>query len=495
MEKKSKRTTSVKKTKAARKQVAAPAAISVTTKGMVPAVRTEGTDIVVTHEELFAIVEGASIAVGIGSTTNGANVHNYLINPTETSVFPWLAAIADRYEKYRVEDLEIAYVPMVGTATRGQVVLSVDFDPADEMSTEPTMDTRMMLTSKPDSISMPVWQLGTLRCAQPRLKRVGERFVRNWAGEQEIIGPISRTSDMGVLSIGLFNVDESLSHVVYGDLRVRYRIRLMTPQLQLPEAEQPSEGSIELANPGGLSPKFDLKTGELSASGFATATTWRAGPYIIEPLLATQLYTTAVGATPHAMVRLKEDCEGRLTLRGQVRAFTAFTSDLVSFLPSWAAFFTPQNVGGVVRLPAVPMAMADEMDRYYYGNSAFDGTITRSAMSDLFKIKQRYEVSNVTSTSTHFDLVLELVGRFVKGTVLHFLCNPTIWMGTYSASALELTNLKMAMTPRASLSKNYINTALAVHTVRADPKTGVPRLTTEPVVGSTTPVNRSIVYN
>lgn len=480
-------------TKKGRVAMAAPAAIGVASKGRTATVKTEGTDIVVSHEELFAVVEGASIAVGVGSTTNGPNVQSYLLNPTETSVFPWLSAIADRYEKYRFETLEVSYVPMVGTASRGQVVLSVDYDPADEMSTEPTMDTRMMLTSKPDSISAPAWQPFTLSCSKARLQRVGERFVRNWAGEQEVTGPVSRTSDLGVLSIGLFNVDEALSHVVYGDLRVRYRIRLMTPQLQLPEAEQPSEGMIELSNPGGSTPYYDLRTGELSATGFASATTMRAGPFLIEPLLEGQLYTEATGATPHAMVRLKDDCDGRLTMRGQVRAEQPYSSNLLGLLPSWGAFYTPPNVNAVARLPLIPMAMTDEGDRYYFGGSAFESTIARSAMSDLFKIKHRYEVAETSSTVTKLDVVVELVGRFVKGTVIHFLCNPTFWLNA-TAATLNMWGLKFAMTPRASLSKSITSSVVSSYVTRRDPKTGVLTLVKDLTAGSAVSTRGSIVH-
>lgn len=456
----------------------APAVVGVATKGSTPKVRTEGTDIVVSHEELFAIVEGHTLSFAGGLTTNSSNVHNYLINPTESSVFPWLSPIADRYEKYRVEALEFSYVPMVGTSTRGQVVLSLDYDPADEMSTEATMDTRMMLTSKPDSIALPAWQTGELRCAPQRLNRVGERFVRNWAGEQEVSGPVSRTSDLGVLSVGLFNVDESLEHVVYGDLRVRYRIRLMTPQLQKAEAEQPCEAIYDLAGTGSAA-VFDLKTGELTPINLASAVLSRAGPELLEPIMATQVITEAVGLAPHAYVRIKEDCAGRLALKGTLAVNSTYSAGQTAVLPTWGAFFGFNEQGSAIEgvtTPLVRAAISDngtQYDREYYAGERFLGAIARSAMSDTFKMKHRYDVRARFGTTTTWDLVVELVGRFTKGMVLTFLCNPSLWAGSaWASSSLSLQGLRWEMMPRASFSATTQGLVAALE-FRADPVSGV----------------------
>lgn len=75
-----------------------------------------------------------------------------MLTPTNTGLFPWLAPIADRYEKYRFRSLKITWVPLVSTCQSGQVTMFIDYDADDPLPTSASK-----LENAYRAVSGPVW--------------------------------------------------------------------------------------------------------------------------------------------------------------------------------------------------------------------------------------------------------------------------------------------------------------------------------------------------
>lgn len=78
----------------------------------------------VAHREFFTTVQ----------MTNGFSVSRYLIDPTQASVFPWLADITLKFQKYKLLGMVFEYVPTSanavsgGVPAMGSVSMAVDYD-------------------------------------------------------------------------------------------------------------------------------------------------------------------------------------------------------------------------------------------------------------------------------------------------------------------------------------------------------------------------------
>lgn len=75
-------------------------------------------------------------------TTNALaplSTQSYTINPQRTQVFPWLSAIATRFEMYKFNKLKFTFKPSCGTGTPGYIAFGFDFDFYDEAPGKATM--------------------------------------------------------------------------------------------------------------------------------------------------------------------------------------------------------------------------------------------------------------------------------------------------------------------------------------------------------------------
>lgn len=88
--------------------------------------RSQGKAFTITHSEYFDVVSADTADV----------ITNFLINPGNTLLFPWLATVAPAWEKYRFQYLAIEYVPSCSTATSGDLAMFVDFDPEDPVAAD-----------------------------------------------------------------------------------------------------------------------------------------------------------------------------------------------------------------------------------------------------------------------------------------------------------------------------------------------------------------------
>lgn len=65
------------------------------------------------------------------STAGSFKADGYVLNPANTTTFPWLSSIASLYDKYKFHKLKFSYINNAPTNVAGNVSLAVDFDTLD----------------------------------------------------------------------------------------------------------------------------------------------------------------------------------------------------------------------------------------------------------------------------------------------------------------------------------------------------------------------------
>ncbi len=170
-------------------------------------------DQIVEHDEVIGVVSG----------NTGFEASAFDINPGLSSIFPWLSVLASLFERYQFDDLVLYFKPIgSGFATNnqvGKVILCADYD-----STESTPGNyRQAETMDPHSDGMP-FQTIELHLDPRRLNKE-PKFTR--------VGPPPPGTDVKMYDAGnvYFCVQGTANSADIGELRVRYRLRLMNPRL------------------------------------------------------------------------------------------------------------------------------------------------------------------------------------------------------------------------------------------------------------------------
>lgn len=194
------------------RRVRAPVATSMAMGRRVPPrVRSNGASIRVTHTEFVGTVVSTSTAF------NGAA---YSVQPGLTTLFPWLAPIANRYESYKMRSLRFRYTPSVPTTTAGLVMMVMDFDAAD-----PSPSTAGELLNMNDNAQAPVWKDVSFLANLAAGDKMPSHYVR--------AGPVSST-DIKTYDIGNFYIaTEGVVAGTIGLLYVDYTLELYTPQINI----------------------------------------------------------------------------------------------------------------------------------------------------------------------------------------------------------------------------------------------------------------------
>jgi len=216
-------------------------------------------DILVSHREYFTDMNSFSAFV---PGPNAVTQKGILINPGNSTLFPWLSRISAAYEQYRFEKLNFQYVTQVSTNTNGRVIIAVDYDPTDS----PPIDKTNVLTFK-GAVSAPSWSECKYVCSPSDLSHSKVFFVSP--------GNIAQNSTVGGNALDRQNATGTLwacskggTGAVTGELYVDYTVRLMVPQLSsgvTPYIEFDAQTPV-LLNPFGIIPLgFDY--GTLSDSG------------------------------------------------------------------------------------------------------------------------------------------------------------------------------------------------------------------------------------
>lgn len=156
----------------------------------------------------------------LGSTTFAVDtVIN--INPGFASSFPWLSAIAARYETYRFNRLSFCYETTSATTAVGSVIMAVDYDASDSAPV-----TKAQMLSYKGAVRASPWEMVSYHCDPADLQKRLNNFTRLGAVPS---GTDLKLYDCGVLYVG---VAGNAAATAIGELYVDYDVTLSTPQLE-----------------------------------------------------------------------------------------------------------------------------------------------------------------------------------------------------------------------------------------------------------------------
>ncbi len=168
----------------------------------------------VKHSELVQVI----------NDTVGFQVFKLDLNPGLVSVFPWLSAVAQRYETYKFHNLSFEFVSRCSATKIGSIILSPDYDP-DDYGTP----SESQMSFYKNAIEDSQWKDFSMKLSNKDMFTTGSRKnVRS-----ELIAGTLKNYDCGKLWIGT-NGDGVTS---IGKLWVHYDVELFTPASDLIENE------------------------------------------------------------------------------------------------------------------------------------------------------------------------------------------------------------------------------------------------------------------
>jgi hypothetical protein len=167
----------------------------------------------IAHTEEFAPVVTSSTAF---------KVDTYQINPALAVCFPWLSAIAARYQFYKFRRLRFRYISTSPTSLAGYINMDVDFNVLD-----PAPATMAISRSYHDKAGGGVWHEWTLDVDLAQGDRTPEKYTR--------VGLPSGTTDLKTYDLGNLHVcTEGTAGSTLGFIECEYMVDLMTPQIADP---------------------------------------------------------------------------------------------------------------------------------------------------------------------------------------------------------------------------------------------------------------------
>lgn len=200
----------------------------------------------VNHNELVTTLRTASP----GATAAAVSVVKLdrLINPSASNLFPWLSAFADNFDMYEFDSLQFEYIPSCAMTAAGTLSMAIDYDPQDDAPAD-----QNSIISMYGSVSGPITRGLTLRYDQNAKIQRTHRFYTGTKGD-------GRLNNVGRLVL----IASSSGPLELGRFYVRYRIKLIAPQLAPPTVDpelilkRRSEGDVTPGAPfGDLSADMD----------------------------------------------------------------------------------------------------------------------------------------------------------------------------------------------------------------------------------------------
>jgi hypothetical protein len=155
-------------------------------------------------------------------TTAAFTATVYALNPGNATIFPWLSAIANRYESYSFDRLSFSYKPACPTTTSGTVTMVIDFDALDLPPT-----TKVQMRSYAGAASSQVYSPFVYRAQLGQLKKAKQYYTSS--------GVVPPQSDLKTYNVGQIilatDCGPTPSLACSGEISVSYSVRLITPQL------------------------------------------------------------------------------------------------------------------------------------------------------------------------------------------------------------------------------------------------------------------------
>jgi hypothetical protein len=216
-------------------------------KQKAPRIVTDSRRTVITHREV----------IGEVVSTDAYTVNEYVINPGEASVFPWLEPQSQSWEYYRFRKCEIHYEPMVSVQKNGQVLMAMEYS-----SGSPPPPDLKTLMSYHRAVNAPVYRPVSMSLdIGAAFPAGGYKYIRHnnssASGERKLY-------DAGVLMVATQGGDGTSG----GILSIEFVIEFKTPQVIKPLA--PADGLYAGSKTG----TQDFVDGTDAATNYAGYVSW-----------------------------------------------------------------------------------------------------------------------------------------------------------------------------------------------------------------------------
>jgi len=158
------------------------------------------------------------------STGTGFNVLNtFIIQPGDFNAFPWLSAMAARYQMYRFKHVSLQFISETPTSAAGAVILGYDRNAA-----APAPAAKIQMMELQDSIKCNAWDSAALS-----INTGSDKKYTN-SGSVYPAGPTGTAADIKTFATGVFWAGTSgVSAGTVGELYINYEIELMNPGIYM----------------------------------------------------------------------------------------------------------------------------------------------------------------------------------------------------------------------------------------------------------------------
>jgi len=207
-----------------------PTSYGTTQKSSAPRVRNTTRGMCITHREYI----GKFIA-----TKEGFELSHYRINPGDAQTFPWLSALASRFETYRLDRCQFEYITRMPTTKSGSITMATDYDVSDNFPID-----EVELMGNQGAVMAPVYRSSIMRCGKASMMG---GYTRKYNSPADVPGYDQKTYDAGRFYIAATHSSGELFPELLGHIWVSYTVEFFTPQLHrtvdVPEAQVLCMGS------------------------------------------------------------------------------------------------------------------------------------------------------------------------------------------------------------------------------------------------------------
>lgn len=244
----------------------------------------------IVHREYLRDISAAA------GSPSAYTVQAVAINPGQSVCFPWLSAIAARFESYLFNKLRFCYETEAPTSLGGSVMLAIDYDPSDAAPAT----KQQLMTYRGSVRSAPFLECQHTSLLEDLRKRK-TYFVRPGA-----VPPTSELKEYDTGTLYLASQGVTTASAVLGEIYVEYDVTLMTPVSELALAAvaftNTSSGGTTGAAPLGTVGLGTASSGALSLTHVSGTSISLGGMIVGQEYKVSVYYTgTAISAVASSM--------------------------------------------------------------------------------------------------------------------------------------------------------------------------------------------------
>lgn len=187
----------------------APVSMGFVSRYREPTFKSVGNNVFIKHREYISDVT---------ATLDFAVLKKFAMNPGLADSFPWLSAVASRFEKYRFHKLVYRYETDAPTTTSGSIMLVPDFDAEDVAPI-----SKIAALSYKSSVRSQVWERVSTSFFKEDLTALPQYFVRT----TQVANTDIKTYDVG----NMFICSSGSSEGKGGEIWVEYEVELISPTI------------------------------------------------------------------------------------------------------------------------------------------------------------------------------------------------------------------------------------------------------------------------